>query len=267
MEGEGNPLDLEPPTMRFVTGARHRPAPVGTPVLRAGLSPDALKVPTTCDRLGRLDLSGAGGQPDALGNLTKPNCVVAGALRMMQLWANDGRKPTEAQADAIFPAWGGTAAGIWTDEAFDHWGRSGIRWDDQQIITSTRVLVEADGIAPDLRLVRAATWHLGAVGFVFRMPATAFTYDRWMPGPPSAGGLHDVHFAPVFDFVGLHTFIGYSWGRFVEIDPTFIIAHTLQANAFVSSACVHPDGHGGARTPSGLTLEELHSLAPALAGV
>lgn len=264
-EGGDAGVDWSHQPTPFLTGALHRPAPAGTPLLRAGLPLGMLQVPTHCEWYRSLDLRGEDGQPDALGNLTKPNCVVAGALRMMQVWAHDGHKPTEAMADALFPAWGGTDGGIWTDDAFAYWAKHGVRWDDQQIITATRVLVEADGIAPDLRLVRAAIFALGGVGFVFRMPETAFTYDRWVPGRPSTVGQDQVHFVPVFGYDETGDFIGYSWGRIVVIDRAFIVAHTLQANAFVSAAWVHADGDGGARTPSGLTLDMLHAVAPSLA--
>lgn len=263
-EGGDAGVDWSHQPTPFPTGALHRPAPAGTPRLRAGLPLGMLQVPKHCEWYCALDLRGEDGQPDALGNLIKPNCVVAGALRMMQLWAHDGFKPTEAMADALFAAWGGSSAGIWTDDAFARWAKRGVQWDGQQIITATRVLVDADGIAPDLRLVRAAIFYLGAVAFVFRMPETAFTYDRWVPGRPSTTGKDQVHFVPVFGFDESGDFIGYSWGRLVTIDPAFIVAHTIQANTCISAAWVHAVGDGTARTPSGLTLDMLHAIAPSL---
>jgi hypothetical protein len=266
--GEGNPLDLEPATMRYATGALHRPAPAGTPILRAGLALHEFTIPRHCEWYRAMDLRGADGQPDALGNATKPNCVAAGAARMMQLWSADGRLPTEALVDDIYPRWGGGPLGIWTDEAFDIWAKQGVAWSDQRIIAPRRILVEVDGIAPDLRQIRAAIYLLGAVGFVFRMPETAFTFDRWEPGgQPRTNGPHQYHFVPAMGYHDTGDFIGCSWGRWVTISSSFIVAQTAQANAFVCSAWVHPRGDGTARTPSGLTLDQLHAIAPSLAGV
>ena len=263
---EGNPEDNTPATMRPQLGALHRPAPAGTPILRGSLALHQFVIPRSCSWYRALDLRGEDGAPDALGNLTKPNCVAAGALRLAQTWAHDGRKPTEAQADDVFASWGGSDAGIWTDEAFGRWAKKGLQWSDQRLIAPRWILVEADGMAPDLRLIRAAIFLLGGVGFVFRMPETAFTYDRWEPGKPVAGGAHQYHFVPGLGYDEDGDFIGYTWGRLVRISPAFIAAHTAQASAWVCSAWVHARGDGTARTPSGLTLNELHAIAPELAG-
>lgn len=259
---EGNPEDLTPITFRPKLGAIHRPAPAGTPLIRAALP--AIQPPQECrwDRM--LDLAGDDGQPDALGNDEVGNCVPVAALRLMQLWAGDGRKPTREQAMALLRAWGGTPeAGTYTDEAFGLWGARGYQWSDQRQIVPRWALVEADGLAPRLDHLKQAVHALGGVLAVFNMPASAMNTDPWVANQGASQGAHCV---PIVGY-DLTAFYALSWGHVIPVGYAFLTSRLLQASAFVSNAWVRPDGAGGTRTPSGLSGDDLRAVLAAVEGV
>lgn len=256
---ESNPPDLTPPG--FKLGALYRPAPPSTPLLRASLAPVA--VPQECRWDQRLDLTGEDGTPDALGNDEVGDCVPCAALRLMQLWAQDGRKPTKGHALALLSAWNGTAElGTYTDEAFDLWGRHGWTWGERQIVPRW-TLVERDGIAPNLLHLKQAIHALGGVLAVFDMPESALSYDPWMgqhAGEPSAG-----HHCVLLAGYDLTAFYAISWGRVIPVGYAFLISRLRQASAFASDAWVHADGQGGARTPSGLSADDIRAVGAQVA--
>jgi hypothetical protein len=247
----------------FRLGARLRPAPTTTPILRASL-PFA-PPPQSCRWDATLDLTGEDGAPDALGNDEVGNCVPCAALRQMQLWCGDGRKPTKGQALSLLSAWNGTtSAGTFTDEAFSLWGRHGWQWSEQRKIVPRWTLIEADGINPNLSRVKQAIHALGGVLVVFDMPATAMNYDRWDVDPGSASvGCHAVLIAG-YDPLA---FWGVSWGRVIPISYPFMVSRLKQASAFSSDAWVRPDGNGGSVTPSGLSADQIRAIGAEVAGV
>lgn len=259
---EGNPPDLEPATFKVRLGAIHRPAPAGVPLLRAALP--LAPPPSECrwDRL--LDLTGDDGQPDDLGNGAVGNCVPCAALRQMQLWTGDGRKPTREQAMALLRAWDGTPElGTYTDVAWQRFATRGYPWGDQRKIVPRWTVVEADGIAVNLVMLKQAIHALGGVLACFNMPSSAMTTDPWtMPGSGDSVGSHAVLLAG-YD---LTAFYAVSWGHVIPVGYAFISARLQQASAFASDAWVRPDGQGGARTPSGLSGDELRAVMDRVTG-
>lgn len=243
-------------------GAIHRAAPAGTPLLRASLAPTQPPAECRWDKL--LDLTGDDGQPDALGNDEVGNCVPCAALRQIQLWTGDGRKPTRDMAMNLLRAWDGTPeAGTYTDVAWDRFASRGYPWGDQRKIVPRWTVVEADGVAPNLLLLKRAIHALGGVLAVFNMPSSAMSTDPWtMPGSGDSVGSHAVLLAG-YD---LTAFYAISWGRVIPVGYAFLIARLQQASAFASDAWVRPDGQGGARTPSGLSADELRAVGAQVAG-
>ncbi|MFM2126192.1 MAG: hypothetical protein RL328_2643 [Acidobacteriota bacterium] len=259
--GESTSDYREPPG--FCLGAKYRPAPAGTPLLRASLAAAAPPPECRWDRL--LDLTGDDGAPDALGNDAVGNCVPVAALRQMQLWTGDGRKPTRNHAMALLRAWGGTPeGGTYTDEAFTAWGAKGYQWGEQRQIVPRWTLVEQDGVNPNLQHLKRGIHALGGVLAVFDMPEGAMTYDPWTM--PAAGAASVGHHCVLLAGYDLGAFYAVSWGRVIPVGYAFLIARLRQASAFASDAWVRPDGQGGARTPSGLSADELRAVGAQVEG-
>jgi len=256
----------EPPGFGMRLGALHRPAPASTPLLRASLAPIAVPEECRWDRL--LDLTGDDGEPDALGNDAIGNCVPCAALRQMQLWTGDGRKPTREMAEALLRAWDGSPdTGTYTDIAWERFATRGYPWGDQRKIVPRWTVVEADGVAPNLLLVKRAIHALGGVLAVFRMCEAAMTYDKWQqPSPGTQGAVDTGSHAVLLAGYDLTAFYAVSWGRVIPVGYAFMVARLQQASAFASDAWVRPDGNGGARTPSGLSADELRAVGAQVAG-
>lgn len=244
-------------------GARYRPAPASTPILRTSLPP--VSPPSECHWYRDLDLSGDDGLPDALGNDEVGNCVPVAALRLMQLWTGDGRKPTREQAMALLRAWGGTPElGTYTDEAFAMWGERGYPWSEQRQIVPRWTLVERDGVNPNLLHVKHAIHALGGVLATFDMTDSALAAPAWMgatAGEASAG-----HHCVLIAGYDLAAFYAVSWGRVIPVGYAFMVARIREVSAFASDAWVRPDGNGGVRTPSGLTAEQIRAIGAQVAG-
>lgn len=248
-------------------GALYRPAPASVPRLRASLALDALAVPQECRWDRTLDLTGANGQPDALGNETKPNCVQCAALRLIQLWCGDQRKPDAAQVDRLAEHWDMTPYGTYTDEAFARFCRDGVLWGERLVVPIWTVL-EADGVAPNIEHLKAAIYLMGGVLAALDMPASAMNYTEWRmptPGTPDAEsvGGHCVLLAG-YD---LTAFYAISWGRSIPAGQAFIRSRLKQASAFASDAWVRAVGDGTARTPSGLDRDQIRAIGAQIEGV
>lgn len=248
----------------FRLGARLRPAPASVPLLRASLAP--VQPPQECrwDRL--LDLTGDDGQPDALGNDEVGNCVPVAALRQMQLWAHDGRKPNKRQAMELLSGWDGTPEnGTFTDHAFAEWCFRGYGWSEQRLIVPRWTLVEQDGMTPNLLHLKRAIHALGGVLAVFDMPASAMTTDPWQA--PTAGAESVGYHCVLLAGYDLTAFYAVSWGHVIPVGYAFLISRIRQASAFASDAWVHADGQGGSITPSGLTSDEIRAIGAQVEGV
>jgi hypothetical protein len=236
-------------------GVRWRPAPASVPVLAGSFPVPAF--PSSFDWAADLDLTGEDGSPDALGNLSKPTCVPCAALRMMQLHTADGRKPTEAQADALFKVWGGTEFGAYPDQAFDHWGRHGFAWADQRQIVPRLSVVERDGVATNLALLRTAIYALGGVIGIFRMPRSAMNnFSEWLMPRKGSSDAEDMgHHAVLITGADLAAFRVVSWGMRIQASYPFVLDRLAQAWAFPNAAWAR-----AGTSPSGLTFDQIRAL-------
>jgi len=249
-------------------GALYQPSPPEVPLLRAAAAlPEP--IPETCDWYRRLDLTDDAGQPDTLGNDVYSNCVEVAALRLTQLWAGDRRKPTQDQALALLDDWGGDRhLGTLTDQAFGRWCRNGIPWGDQRLVVPRWSTLENDGVAINLGQLKRAIYYLGGVLAVFDMPQIAMNYERWeLPVSGSEGSASaGAHCVLLGGYNPGNFWASPSWGRVIPVSYSFVLGRMLHASAFAAPIWVQPDGQGGARTPSGLSLEELQSIGISLVG-
>lgn len=259
-------------------GAIHRPAPTHIPMLRAALPLGSIEVPSECRYDLRVSWLDENDQIDALGNDRIGCCVPAATLRLVQLWRNlaggDRRKPTAERVRGLYTAWAGynpndpsTDRGTETDVAFSRFCREGYLWSDQMEIVPRWTVLEADGMAPDLRHVKMGIYALGGVLATIRMPQSALSETTlWLqpqPGTDEArdAGAHEILLCG-YDAQG--TFYGVSWGYDIAIRPAFLTTRLLQASAFASDAWI--DATTG-RTPSGLDRDQIRAIGAQIQGV
>jgi hypothetical protein len=177
-------------------GLIHRPHPA---LPRIGAALDALRAPEQCDWHRTIPLDG-----DALGNDVHSNCVPCGALRSIQIRravvAGDTRKPTAAEALALYRAWSGwdgadaTDSGTASDEAARRWATNGVRWGEQWEDVPSIVALDPTGADR----LRAAVAFLGPVQLDLALPLAwenetstwSIISGSW--GQPGSWGAHRV---------------------------------------------------------------------------
>ena len=207
---------------------------------------------------------------DALGNQFEGNCVPCGVLRAVQIMravaAGDQRRPTQAQAEALYRAWAGwdgvagsdTDLGTRSDIAAAQWAAKGIVWGDQWID-----LPALAGFDPAVTShLRAAIAWLGPVQLDLNLPASAQRQSVWdaadgADGQPGSWGAHRV-------CVGKYDadrFYAITWGIEMPMTGAFLARYALDATAAVSRSWLDTLGH----SPLQLDLDALEAASRALA--
>jgi hypothetical protein len=227
--------------------------------LVARMDLDALGVPAVCDWHRYIQLDG-----DALGNDMRSNCVPCGALRRVQIAravvAGDMRRPTTADALALYRAWAGwdgtdaTDIGTPSDQAALRWAAEGIRWGDQwEDVPSIATLDPAN-----LDHMCAAIAYLGPVQVDLALPTSARGVTSWSSavGPDGAPGSWGDHRVCVGRYDG-RTLYAITWGIEVAMTAEFIARYGINAEATVSRSWLDVTG----LSPFGLDLAGLEQDA------
>lgn len=240
-------------------GLIHRPQPR---LPRIGAALAGRQPPAAVDWHRYIALDG-----DALGNDQVGNCVECGTLRAIQIMraaaAGDARKPSTAEALALYRAWAGwdgTAAtdlGTASDAAAALWASTGVAWGEQW-----RDIPAVAGFDPRVAShLRAAIAWLGPVQLDLDLPASARSQQVWSvaDGPLSAPGSWGAHRVCVgkYDSLGFHAV---TWGMEMPVTEAFIEAYALDAMVAISRSWLDVTG----RSPLGLDLDALEAESRAL---
>lgn len=230
---------------------------------RIGAALVGLSLPPKVDWHQAISLDG-----DALGNDQAGNCVQCGVLRAIQIMrsvaAGDTRKPSAAEALALYRAWAGwdgTAAtdlGTRSDVAAAAWGATGVQWGDQWLDLPALAAFSPAVVSH----LRAAIAWLGPVQIDLDLPAIARDAKSWevVDGPLSAPGSWGPHRVCVgkYDNDG---FYGVTWGMEMPMTEEFVETYALAGTAAVSRSWLDVVGH----SPLGLDLDALEQASRRLA--
>jgi hypothetical protein len=234
-------------------GLIHRPA---QPSERLGAALAAAPSPPgACNWHALIALDG-----DALGNDVHANCVECAALRAVQIMraavAGDVRKPTAAEALALYRAWAGwdgseaTDVGTQSDVAEAQWSSKGIEWGVQWEDVPNLFPLDPQ----NAEHLRAAVAFLGPIQLDLALPVEwerAVVWDN--AGAPGSWGAHRVC-AGRYDARFLYVV---TWGEERAIPWGALPTYALGATATVSRSWLDTNG----RSPGGLDLAALGLVA------
>ena len=240
-------------------GAIHRPAPAAVPLLAARARLDLHTPKPLTDWLKTLPANG-----DELLNDKLGDCVPVSALWMAYLWrANawgDSRRPVDAQAEALYTAWGGynPATGVPDDGcdtalAMTLWATKGIQTDPQTESVPTWTKIDPTRLVD----VRVAIDLLGPVRFTLNLPAAAQDLAAWRGQPgtgpdwaPGSWGAHSV----AAGRQDATSFSVRTWGTDLIISHAFFFAYCVAVDGMLDREWLATTG----LSPSGLDWTALH---------
>ncbi len=242
-------------------GLIHRPHPR---LPRIGAALAGRQPPAAADWHRYIALDG-----DALGNDQVGNCVECGTLRAIQVMraaaAGDARKPSTAEALALYRAWAGwdgTAAtdlGTASDAAAALWASQGVAWGEQW-----RDIPAVAGFDPRIAShLRAAIAWLGPVQLDLDLPLSAkeqpstWTVGTGAAAQPGSWGAHRV----CVGAYGPGSFRAITWGEERILSDDFIATYALDAMAAISRSWLDTMG----RSPRGLDIDQLEAESRSLA--
>jgi hypothetical protein len=239
-----------------------RPHPA-MPLLAARLAAPLPPPPPECNWHNAIVLDGA-----PLGNDAHANCVECAALRSVQIRraviCTDPRRPTAAQALALYRAWAGwdgrpeSDIGTASDAAAAAWATHGIAWGEQWEDVPTFARLAVDRLAA----LRTAIWLFGPLQLDLALPVTAQNQSVWrlgtgMDGLPGTWGAH----RGCLGHYDAELFYAITWGSEQAIEPAFIEHYGLNAEATISRSWLDTHGH----SPAGLDLDALEEDARVVA--